>query len=459
MPEATAIAPRRESRAVSAPTGSVVNDLHSQLNATVVDRIVHVQSTDELAAVVREVRKTGGAISTAGGRHAMGGQQFGAATTLVDTRRLKRVVDFDATAGIIEAEAGIQWPALMGWLIQAQTGRQRQWGIVQKQTGADRLSLGGALAANIHGRGLRLRPVIGDGRRRCSRAKHRDLFRLAIGDYGLFGIIASVRLRLTPKRPVERHVEIRSVDGLMAFQFAIDDASDEFLRTGILSCYRSLPDQTPVPPQQKVLAEAEWGRLIGLAHRDKRRAFEAYADHYLATDGQIYWSDTHQLSYYLDDYHAGLDDVGGAAHKASEMITEIYVPRASLERFLRDTRLALRRHGDNLIYGTVRLVERDPESYLAWARQPWACIVFNLHVEHTPEGRARAAASFQRLIDLGIRYGGSYYLTYHRWARRDQVDTCYPRFRSFLELKRRFDTGELFQSDWYRHYTRMFAAG
>ena len=151
------------------------------------------------------------------------------------------------------AQAGIQWPALMGWLIQAQTGRQRQWGIVQKlfwslfsQTGADRLSLGGALAANIHGRGLRLRPVIGDGRRRCSRAKHRDLFRLAIGDYGLFGIIASVRLRLTPKRPVERHVEIRSVDfraaaaGLMAFQFAIDAFTAppiEFLRTGILSCY------------------------------------------------------------------------------------------------------------------------------------------------------------------------------------------------------------------------------
>ena len=327
MPEVTAIAPRRESCSVSALTGSVVNDVHSQLNATAVDRIVHVQSTDELAAVVREVRKTGGAISTAGGRHAMGGQQFGAATTLVDTRRLNRVVDFDATAGIIEAEAGIQWPGLMGWLLQAQAGQQRQWGIVQKQTGADRLSLGGALAANIHGRGLRLRPVVGDvesfvlvdaagGRRRCSRAEHRDLFRLAIGGYGLFGIIASVRLRLAPKHPVERRVEIRSVDGLTAafeqriaegftfgdFQFAIDDASDEFLRTGILSCYRPLPDQTPVPPQQKVLTGAEWGRLIGLAHRDKRCAFEAYADHYLATDGQIYWSDTHQLSYYLDDF-------------------------------------------------------------------------------------------------------------------------------------------------------------
>ena len=35
-------------------------------------------------------------------------------------------------------------------------------GIVQKQTGADRLTIGGALAANIHGRGLRLQPFVAD---------------------------------------------------------------------------------------------------------------------------------------------------------------------------------------------------------------------------------------------------------------------------------------------------------
>ena len=52
---------------------------------------------------------------------------------------------------------------------------------------------------------------------------------------------------------------------------------------------------------------------------------------------------------------------------------------------------------------------------------------------------------------------GSYYLTYHRWARRDQVERCYPEMRAFLREKKRFDPRERFQSDWYRHYRAMFA--
>ena len=61
---------------------------------------------------------------------------------------------FDADNGVIECEGTIQWPALLAQLAVAQDGRERQWGIYQKQTGADRLSLGGALAGNAHGRGL-----------------------------------------------------------------------------------------------------------------------------------------------------------------------------------------------------------------------------------------------------------------------------------------------------------------
>jgi hypothetical protein len=53
--------------------------------------------------------------------------------------------------------------------------------------------------------------------------------------------------------------------------------------------------------------------------------------------------------------------------------------------------------------------------------------------------------------------GGSYFLTYHKWARREQVEACYPQFPQFLKLKRRYDDAEQFQSDWYRHYRTMFA--
>jgi len=140
------------------------------------------------------------------------------------------------------------------------------------------------------------------------------------------------------------------------------------------------------------------------------------------------------------------------------MITEIYVQRPQLAAFMDGARAALRRRRANVIYGTVRLIEKDDETFLAWARDRYACVIFNLHIEHTPQKIAAAADAFRDLIDLGIAHGGSYYLTYHRWARRDQVERCYPQMPAFLRLKRQHDPDERFQSTWYRHYRAMFNA-
>ena len=93
---------------------------------------------------------------------------------------------------------------------------------------------------------------------------------------------------------------------------------------------------------------------------------------------------------------------------------------------MEDARDVLRAHHANVIYGTVRLIEQDDETFLPWAKDRYACIIFNLHVDHTPREIDRAADAFRALIDLGITHGGSYYLTYHRWARQDQVERCYP---------------------------------
>jgi FAD/FMN-containing dehydrogenase len=79
-------------------------------------------------------------------------------------------------------------------------------------------------------------------------------------------------------------------------------------------------------------------------------------------------------------------------------------------------------------------------------------VIFNLHTPHTAEGLAGTCGAFRGLIDRAIQYDGSYYLTYHRYATRQQVLTCYPEFPEFLRLKLNYDPQERFQSDWYRHY-------
>src|SRR5262249_22712229 len=128
----------------------IVNDLHSQLNATRVASIVKPSRVEELRRAILDAKAAGRSVSIAGGRHAMGGQQFGEAGVLVDTRALNHVLAFDDERGVITVEGGIQWPELVGYLNTVQKERERQWGIYQKQTGADRLSIAGALSCNCH---------------------------------------------------------------------------------------------------------------------------------------------------------------------------------------------------------------------------------------------------------------------------------------------------------------------
>ncbi|MBI1755960.1 MAG: FAD-binding oxidoreductase [Fimbriimonas ginsengisoli] len=460
-----------------------VNDIHSKLNPTRVAAIERPDSLEQLLGIVGRANREKNKLCIAGSRHAMGGQQFADGAVMVDTRGMRDVMDLDTRAGLVRVEAGVEWPDLVEQVAQRQPGVTDYWTIRCKQTGADKLTLGGAVAANAHGRTLKHPPVVADIDElllvtasgdlvRCSRTVNPELFRLVCGGYGLFGVVHSVVYRLEKRHKLERVVEVVTSDELMPafnrridegftlgdWQYAIDDASDEFLHRGVFSCYKPVPIDTKIAEDQKKVSDRAWQELVYLAHTDKSRAFKLYADYYLKTSGQIYWSDTSQLGGYDVDYHLGTDRRLGSKHPGTEMITEINVPRARLADFLRAAAQGLRKHKASVIYGTIRLAEKDDWSFLTWAKQSYACVIFNLHVEHTPEKIAQAADALRMLIDLAAERSGTYYLTYHRWATKSQVLSCYPQFGEFLAKKEHYDPTGLFQSEWYRHYRQMFAA-
>ena len=458
-----------------------VNDVHSKLNSTVVTDYRRVSCVADLLQGLRHASDVGLPVAVCGGGHAMGGQQFASRGMLLDMNGMNRVLNFDSATGLIEVEAGIQWPKLLESYLSLQAGSRQQWGIRQKQTGADRMSIGGALAANIHGRVLTNGPIIEDVRsfrllgpdgvlHECSREHNADLFALVIGGYGLFGIILSVTMQLVPRQKLSRIVEVTDLNDLPdAFasrisdgyaygdwQFRIDDASPRFLQEGIFSCYRPVPIDTPIPETQIYMTESGWQDLLYLAHTEKSRAFEEFSRFYLSTSGQVYWSDAHQFTTYLDDYHTELDRRLCRARVGSEMISELYVPLSALPSFMDEAASVLRSAQADLIYGTVRLIRKDEESFLAWAKEDWACVIFNLHVEHNPQGIANNRLIFKRLIDAALRQTGSFFLTYHRYASKAQVEQAYPQFARFLAEKQARDPRDRFCSDWYRHYTQLF---
>jgi FAD/FMN-containing dehydrogenase len=132
----------------------VLNDIHSQLNATEVAGILSPRTLAELRAAVLGARE----ISQAGGRHAMGGQQFRSGAAHLDTTRLDRPLGADAARGLLHIEAGAMWPAI----VAATREMPGNWAIRQKQTGVDAVTLGGSISANAHGRALGSEPLGGD---------------------------------------------------------------------------------------------------------------------------------------------------------------------------------------------------------------------------------------------------------------------------------------------------------
>jgi hypothetical protein len=152
-----------------------------------------------------------------------------------------------------------------------------------------------------------------------------------------------------------------------------------------------------MPEAQKELGDSDWQRLLLAAHASKAEAFRQYSQYYLSTNGQLYWSDTHQLGAYTDDYHKALDQGLGAKDPATEMITEIYVPRLRLPDFMSEVARTFRSNG-------VRSSTDDPadrerrQSVLAWAKEPR---LHHLQPSRRPHPQAmdqaprRSAASFR----------------------------------------------------------------
>ena len=455
-----------------------VNDMHAQLNHCKVSSWIVLRSPTQAASQIKRASyEPDGHLAICGSRHAGGGQQFATGAPLLDVTGMKKVLAYDATNGLITVQSGACWPELIAWLRR----RDSPWTFRQKQTGNDDLTIGGTLSANAHGQGLKFKPIIGDieyfelmmadgSIRHCSRSEDAELFKLAIGGYGNFGLITQATLRLAKRIKYRIGVQQCQVSDILMkyehavkagavygdFQCDINDQGSGFLRGGIWKAYYPVEANTlltevhPIQPSQ-------WEDLVYLAHTDKRKAWEVFSQRLLSMDKAVNYSDFWQSSPYVHNYHADIDKRLNATAPGSEVLTELYVPLASVESFLEDSRQLILSNKATMLYSTVRFIERDDESFLPWARSMSACVIFNFHTDHDGKGEGITEMACRQLIDVAIKYGGSYYLTYHRYARKNQILACYPEFPEFLKLKKKYDPSLVFRSDWYQFYDDIFA--
>lgn len=155
---------------------------------------------------------------------------------LLDTHRLDRVLSFDQERGLIRCEAGMTFADLIdiclpqGWFPKVVPGTAQ-------------VTLGGALANDIHGKNhhregtfgcsvVRFELVRSDGQRLvCDADQHSAFFKATIGGLGLTGWISWLELSLIPVANAWMETERRRYPNLEALIEGLDQADQHWAYT------------------------------------------------------------------------------------------------------------------------------------------------------------------------------------------------------------------------------------
>jgi len=154
-----------------------------------------------------------------GGGYSYAAASFGGGSLVLDMTRLDRVLRIQPEERLVEVEAGMRLEQLLA--LTAPRGL-----ILPVQPGYPAITVGGCIAANVHGKNPHLegtfrRSVVDVtlfhprlGTLRLDRQTESELFEMTCGGYGLTGIILAATLRLEPLPGWTASVERVPIDSL-----------------------------------------------------------------------------------------------------------------------------------------------------------------------------------------------------------------------------------------------------
>ncbi len=448
--------------------GPLTMDDVGRLYPTQVKEVVHAREVAAIQAAVQRAAAEKLKVSISGKRHSQGGHVFYKDAVVLDMTGFNKILRLDRERKILTVQSGATWEDVQNYV--------NEHGLAVKvQQASNIFTVGGSLSVNAHGRDPKFGPIIetvhafrillADGRIvQASRTENQELFSLAVGGYGLFGVILDVDLSLTDNDVyLKRTIELDYTEYLDFFKKEIRGnptvglhyvwpsfaPGNAFLKTMLVSTHYNT-DQRPegvfelntegfIPVTSFFLAlsrQSEWGksfRWFMQRHLVDRPGSTKIVSRNNAMRPEVLFL----------EYNSPKD---------TDILQEYFVPVDRLVSFLDDLRKVLQAYNVNLLSITIRYVPKNAEAFLSYAREDAFSIVLYLNQELSENGRQVAKEWTQKLVDITSNHGGIYYLPYQLYPTREQLLRAYPTFELFITKKRAYDPNELFMNRFYEHY-------
>lgn len=458
------------------PLGAGYSDDASRLNQTKVKEVwpIPVSANDteqQLKTLIATARSNQLPIAIAGAKHSMGGHTIATDGIVINMLPFKHM-SLDETGEVLSVQAGALWSDIIPYLDQ----HGRSVAIMQSNSS---FSVGGSLSVNAHGWQSKRPPIaasvksfrllLADGRIvQCSREQNAELFSLALGGYGLFGIILDAQLWTVANEiyeaeryplATEQFIEAyrRHVDKEPAAEMAfgrLNITKERFLQDAVLTVYRKTNAPLALQPNLEPSALDPLRRAIfrGSVGSDYGKRLRWFLETMLGEKmGNQLVSRNQLLSVDVSLY-------GNESAKHSDIIHEYFIPPANFAKFIAASSKIIPQYDVDLLNVTLRDVRKDNDSYLRYADQDMIAVVMLFNQAHTEQDETNMQAVTHELIDASLRFGGRYYLPYRPHASVEQFLQAYPQAENFNALKRAHDPMVLFSNQFYKNYIQKAAA-
>ncbi|MGO4735031.1 FAD-binding oxidoreductase [Bosea sp. 2KB_26] len=448
----------------AARSREVLNDA-SRLNTVPVFRhwITKAEAeTDFLAQLRRELKDAAAAkrpVCVGAARHSMGGQSLprnGSAMTFN-----RDFCEVDRAARTASVHAGTRWFEVIAHLDKI------GFSPAVMQSNSD-FGVAATFCVNAHGwpapygpfgstvRSFRM--MLADGSIvTCSRTENAELFTLAMGGYGLFGVILDLELDmvenllLAPRQEVmptsefaARFVGAIEKDPAVRMMYGrLSVAKRGFFDEALLVTFRPVPTPPtglPAAPRTHPLSKVMRGVYRAQIGSESAKQTRWFAETMV---GQKISSGTATRNALMNQAVANLQ--GHDRHR-TDILHEYFVPPERFGEFVAGCRNIIPKAQAEFLNVTLRYVLKDEISLLSYAATNRIAAVMSFSQEMTPEGEADMLRLSENLIDLAASVGGSFYLPYRLHARPDQLERLYPQLTQVLQRKRHYDPGLLFRN-------------
>lgn len=437
----------------------------SRLKTVSATNLYHVASEEDIAKAIECAKKNNLKISMAGSRHSQGGQTYAEKNLILDMKSFNKVRKLDTEAKVITVESGATWE-------DVQAAINPKGLAVEVMQASPIFTIGGSLSANAHGRdpkygamsetvlGFRLLTAAGK-KLSVSRTENAELFGLAIGGLGLFGVILDVDLKLTENlkytksdklMPISEYVDYfeKKVRGnsKIGLQFGWPSIRQkDFLDKILATTYEKDSDAAVTDP---LLEEENMKRNADVWVKSKK------SENWKAIrwNLQVLGSESHRS--HVSRNNAMRPEIRfmyfNQPMDSTDPLQEYFVPVGNLVPFMKGMKEIFLRHKANLMSMTVRHVKPNTETFLSYAPKDSFAFVFVYNQKLTPEAEEKTKKWTRELVDLALQNNGTYYLVYQNYPTFSQLQRAYPNISSFFSMKQKYDPDELFVNQFYLDY-------